>query len=159
MSLARRRGDVGIAQDRLGLDPILRQEGDADADRDQQLLVADLERALKVAQQTAAQALGVLGPAEPQMHDHELVAADAGHSVGAAHVGLKPLAHRTQEPVAGPVAQAVVHLLEAIEVYAEHGRALAGGRDLLDRLLQPLVQERAVRQLGQGVVQGQELGP
>ena len=60
--------------------------------------------------------LGLLdGGAERQQHG-ELVAADAGHELGAGDAGLQARADLAQQPVAGVVAERVVELLEVVEV-------------------------------------------
>ena len=50
------------------------------------------------------------------------------------------------------MAENVVDLLEAIEIEAEDGEALARAARLVERRRQVLVERRAVRQIGQGVV-------
>ena len=60
--------------------------------------------------------------------DGELVAAEAGDDVGRAHGRAQPVGHRDQQPVAGGVAEAVVHHLEAVEVEEQHRDALVALR-------------------------------
>ena len=60
--------------------------------------------------------------------DGELVAADAGDGVADAHAGAQPLADRHEQPVAGVVAEAVVHGLEVVEVDEEHRHGLVAPR-------------------------------
>lgn len=63
------------------------------------------------------------------------------------------MGHRPEQLVADGVAKGVVHLLEVVEVEAEHGEAgLAPG--LGDRPLDPLAQQHAIGQVGHGVVPG-----
>ncbi|MNL12359.1 hypothetical protein D3C87_1332250 [compost metagenome] len=54
------------------------------------------------------------------------------------------------------MAVGIVHELEAVEIDKQHGKArmLAGAG--LDGLREAVVQQRAVRQMGELVVQGQE---
>ena len=75
------------------------------------------------------------GGADRQQHG-ELVAADAGHEVGAGHGGLQARADLAQQAVARGVAERVVELLEVVEVdqqQRELGLDRAGrGRGLVE---------------------------
>ena len=68
--------------------------------------------------------------------DGELVAADAGHEVGAGHGGLQARADLAQQPVAGLVAERVVELLEVVEVDQQQRElgldGAGGGRRLVE---------------------------
>ena len=62
-------------------------------------------------------------------------------------------ANATQQLVAGGVTEAVVDVLEAIEVDEQHGEAVVGMPDAAGhRPLEPLHEQHAVGQLRQGVV-------
>ena len=85
------------------------------------------------------------------LHDHELVAAEAGCKLVVRQERGDARGGRLQKLVAGGVAVDVVDLLEAVEV-DDHQRQLAilrlhGG----DVVLQPVLEGRAVRQTGQRV--------
>lgn len=89
-----------------------------------------------------------------QQH-HELVAAQPRHGVGFAHGVLQPLRDQRQQLVAGVVAAGVVELLEVVEVDEQQRAAQALALAGLQRMLQPVQQQPAVRQVGQGVVVGE----
>lgn len=95
----------------------------------------------------------LLAPAALQQDD-ELVAAEPGDQVAQrAEGGLQPGADGGQQLVAHVVAEAVVDHLETVEV--DVAEAEAGTRlGLLEQLLQPLEEGRAVGQAGQRVVGG-----
>ena len=59
---------------------------------------------------------GILGVAHGILQHHELVAAEAGDDVGAAHGVAQPVGHHAQELVAAGMAQRIVDLLELVEV-------------------------------------------
>ena len=62
------------------------------------------------------QRAGLLGVAQGVLQHHELVAAEAGDDVGAAHGRAQPVGDRAQQLVAAGMAQRVVDLLELVEV-------------------------------------------
>ena len=83
--------------------------------------------------------------------DRELVAAEPGDGVAAAHDAAEALADTDEERVAGVVAVRVVDRLEAVEV-EEHDRE----RDLTDdreRLVQLVLEQEPVAQPGQRIVE------
>jgi hypothetical protein len=66
--------------------------------------------------------------------DGELVAAEPGEDVAGAQPGLEPRPHLPQQLVAGVVPEAVVDLLEAVEVEQQEGGGPAGGGGRQDPL-------------------------
>ena len=64
--------------------------------------------------------------------------------------GAQPVRHRPQQLVAGVVAVAVVDGLELVDVEQQHADPRAAG---LERVLEAVVEQRAVRQLGERVVE------
>ena len=126
---------------------------DPDAGAHEQLAPADDDRPLQLPDQT----LGERGDREDRAGtvagDHELVAAEARHDVAAADALAQALRDDAQELVPGAMAEGVVDDLEAIEVHQQQrdlfALTLRGG----ERLRDVRVQEGAVRQPGQGIVQ------
>ena len=87
--------------------------------------------------------------------DGELVAAEAGHQILAAHDVAQPLGDVEDERVADVVAERIVDVLEVIEIDVEHRRREAAGAHVVDGLLEPLGEVDAVGQAGNRVVQGE----
>ncbi len=87
--------------------------------------------------------------------DRELVAAEPGHGVGAPDHAEQALGDRDQQPVAGQMAVAVVDRLEAVEIDEDHRDQVAVALEPAERLAQPVLEQRPIRQAGQGVVPGQ----
>ena len=87
--------------------------------------------------------------------DRELVAAEAGRGVPGTDRALDAPADLVQHLVAEVVAPAVVDPLEVVEVDVQQPCRLPLVVPQLDRVLQPLVEEGAVREAGQRVVQGE----
>jgi len=157
---------VGMPDEAVEIDAVGRVHRDADAGRDDDLLLPELQRRAQGIQQALRDQRGVVGTGKVLGDDGELVAAEAGDGEGAvvlrprqrvdaAHAAGQERGHVLQQAVPRLVAQAVVHDLEAIEV-EEHQRHRAS-RALrpLHGPLQPAAEERAVGQPGQAVVVGQ----
>ena len=105
--------------------------GDRDADARAEVLVlaVELDRRLDDLEQPFGHIdrlpAGVLG-VEVVAQDRELVAAESGHGVAGPDRGTEARAELDHELVAGVVAEAVVHELEAVEVEEQdRGRGLA----------------------------------
>ena len=95
--------------------------------------------------------------AQVEQHHHELVAALAGHGVLGAQAVLHAPRRFLQQQVAGGVAMGVVERLEVVQVQEDDRAVLVRAHAAHQRLRQALVQQAAVGQLGQGVVEGQVL--
>ena len=87
--------------------------------------------------------------------DDELVAAESRDGVVAADRGGEPAPHRDEQLVAGVVAEAVVDDLEAVEVEEEHRHHGPAVAETGECGVEPLDRERAVRQVGERVVEGE----
>ena len=86
-------------------------------------------------------------------HD-ELVAAEAGDDVGAAHGVAQPVGHGAQQLVAARVAQRIVDLLELVEVDEVDGERPAAAQ-ARHRGVHLVAEKRAVGQAGERIVAGQ----
>ena len=144
-------GDVGFPEQRL----VVAAEGDADARGRVERPRAALERPRDLGEQPLGDSHRVLGRHGLRQDDRELVAAETGGRVSGAYRTLDPPADLVQHLVAEVVAPAVVDALEVVEVDVEQPSRLSLVVPQLDRVLQPLVEEGAVRQAGQRVVEGE----
>ena len=84
--------------------------------------------------------------------DGELVAAESGDRVAGPDRLPQPLGHLDEQEVAGRVTEKVVDLLEAVEVEEEDRDAVA--TDGVERVLDAVAEQRAVRERRQRVVEG-----
>ena len=150
--LARVHRHVGLAQQRLGVGAVVGEQRDADAAPRAQAQVADVERALELAEQAARDALRVAGVGDGD-DQPELVAAEARDRVARAQRQLQADRDLDQEAVALLVAEGVVDLLELVEVEQHHRELVAGSRRTADRVLGAVVEEHTVREARQTVVQ------
>ena len=105
-----------------------------------------------------AQAADVGLALRADLDDGEFVAADAGDGVGLAQQRAQPLADFLDELVAGIVAERVVDLLEAVEIEHQQGDLLARAAIAGQRLGQAILEQGAVGEAGELVVQRLVLG-
>ena len=86
--------------------------------------------------------------------DRELVAAQPGRGVLRPQHVHQPLGDVDEHPVADPVADAVVDLLEVVEVEEQHHHVvLAAPGPTLHRVLEPVGEQATVGEPGEGVVE------
>ncbi len=112
---------VGVADQLVGAAAERGGGRDADAGvREHLLAAAERERPPERLQDALGDGDGVALVAEVLAQDRELVAAEAGHQLVAANGRAQPLSGRGEQLVAGPVAEAVVDELEAVEVEEQH---------------------------------------
>ena len=94
-------------------------------------------------------------PDVPLLDEHgELVPAQAGRRVPRADAGDEAPRDLDQDRVAGRVTEAVVHVLEVVEVDEEHRERPARAPRAQQRVLQPVAEQAAVRELRERVVEG-----
>ena len=127
-----------------------RPDGDADAHVHAHALAGHLDAVLEVAQQPLRDRDGVRLAACAVEQQRELVAAEAGGGVALAEASAQAVGHRAQQLVAGVVSVAVVDRLELVDVEQQHAHARAAA---LERVLEAVVEERAVGKLGERVVE------
>ena len=152
-------GGVGVLHQALAAEALAVGDGDADAGAhvgvavDQRHGVAHhLPHAVGLGQD--------LGVARGVDHQHgELVAAEAGHGVDRARRALQAMGDDAQQLVAGGVAEAVVHDLEAVEVEQHHRHPVDADAGAVEGPLQPVHEVRPVAQAGELVVAGRVLEP
>ena len=85
------------------------------------------------------------------LDDGELVAAEPGDEIAGPDAFLEARGHRFEQLVADHVSERIVDALELVDVDIEH-RQMLSCNDVGELLLEPFVEQRAVRQVGQRVV-------
>ena len=146
-------GDVGAAKQFLRRGVRRSGRGYADADPDRDHAAVDFERAVQVTDHRPADIRGDRGGAVTGDDQGKFVTADAGQDLVATE-GLETGSDQPEEMIAGFVAIAVIHLLEAVEIEIgdRDGRTLGAlGRH---RLVQRRHERDAIRQPGEPVMQG-----
>ena len=126
---------------------------DPDARADRELTPCDRDRLGELLEQSIGHGHGAgrVGAFEQQ---HELVATEPGQRVGRPRDGGEPRGHVAKQLVARIMTEAVVHLLEAVQVDEQHGQDVTGPRRPGQRLIEPIAEQRAVREAGEAVVEG-----
>ncbi len=85
------------------------------------------------------------------LHDREFVAAETGDEIVAMGAAAQADSHRLQKFIADQMTEGVVDTLEFVDVDIEHCELLAR-RKMRQFMLQPVVEQSAVRQIGQRIV-------
>ena len=119
------QGDVGAAQQVVGVAAVLGVVGEADARAHVEHHAVEHEGVVERAHEPLGQPLAVL-QREAGEEDGELVAAEAGERVVGAQGAAEPAADLLQEPVAVGVAEGVVDGLEVVEVDDHQHERLVG---------------------------------
>ena len=143
-------GIIGIPDQRCRrVGPVA--DGDADARRDLELVLADLHRRPQRRHRLLGQRAGVVERVDAGAHEDELVAADPTDDVVVAQRGPEPTRYGAERLVADRMADPVVDLLELVHVEEGHGDRLTPvwiGQEQL----QAFVHAGAIEELGHGVV-------
>ena len=90
-------------------------------------MVVELERRAKAFEQFLRDLLGVLRLVQAGQQDDEFVAAETGHGVDIAQLQFQACGDGLEQLVADRVAEAVVDLLETVEIEKQHGAELVVG--------------------------------
>ena len=148
-------GDLGVLEHVVALGVQLRiEQGDADRGRQADLALGEGDRR----RQRAAHGLGELhdmfGIGFGNDDDRERVAGNAGQRVLRLQQARQPARGRQQDRIAGGHADALVDLLEPVEIDAQNGRPPVVAAREGERGLQPVEEQFAVGQAGQIVVHG-----
>jgi hypothetical protein len=131
-----------------------REAGDADARAGNHGAAVGGERVLEVVQHLAGRQLRAIDVGGRQQH-RELVAAQTRNRVGGAQRAPQPRRHLLQHLIAGMMAVGVVDLLEAVQIDHEQRQPLFIAGRSQNGLLEAIVQQRAIGQVGEQIVVGQ----
>ena len=134
-------------------------DADPDGSGDVQLVVRDLVRRDERGDDLLRAGGRVVRVLDLRQQHHELVTAETADRIRAPDARQQAPRHGLQQGVANHMAQAVVHVLEPIQIEEQHGQAMAMAAGQGNRLGEPVVEQHAVGQVGQKVVLGQIDGP
>jgi hypothetical protein len=147
-------GRVGVAHDVFRPPVAGGAERDADAGHGVHLLLAEGERQAQLRQDPVRHAGRVANVPDVAEQHAELVAAEPRHGVAVAHARLEPSGQGHEQLIAAAVSQAFVDHAEPVQVQAGHSEAvLRMPLALPQQPLQPIHEQRAVRQAGERVVE------
>ncbi len=145
---------VGVADEGLRRLGSVSGAGDPDAGGDEDLVVGEQDGTRDLFEDSVGEAHHRVRVVDVGAEDRELVTAETGHGVARSQHATEAVADGHEELVAGFVSQAVVDDLEVVEVEEEHRDATGAARRAIHRLADPVHEERAVREAGEGVVDG-----
>ncbi len=148
-------GGVGLTQQGLAILTVVGVEADADAGAGEDLLPLDQKTVGEDVQHLGGDGGGSLGVDNLLNQDHELIPPQPGHGVLFADDATQPLPRLQQQHVAQGVAQGVVDDFEAIQIEEHHRKPVPVAACVSDGVIEPVEEEGAVGQSGQGVVVGQ----
>ena len=97
------------------------------------------------------------GFAQAFQHHHKFITAQPGDRVLLPHTGGQALGHALQKAVARVVPQRVVQSFEVIQIQKENGTMLSTAAACCQCARQPVAQQPAVGQVGEGIKKGQLL--
>jgi hypothetical protein len=144
---------IGAAQQFLDAAVAAGAEHHPDARRHRGPLLADLERLRQRGEQPLARPHDHVRTGHALQQDPELVTAEPRGGVARAQARRDPPRHELEEPVALRVAASVVHRLEVVQVEEQHRELRVRARAARERVLDPVVEQRAVGEARQGVVE------
>ncbi len=147
-------GEVGVAQQRVGVGVGTDRDPDADRTRGDLAPVVELDRlAQDLGEAVGEQVQRRLAVSQFAQHD-ELVAAEPADRVPLADRPPQPFSDGPQQLIPGRVAVVVVDVLEAVDVDEQgSGDGTQLGCRALDQLFGPVQDQRAVGEPGERVVQ------
>lgn len=129
-------GKIRMPQQIGGRSPVHRRNGNADAHRYADDPLTHYHRFGKYLAQLAVEAFYIGGIAQLGKQDHEFVAPDPGYRITAAHIFNESLCHGLQQLIAILMTEAVVNVLEIIQIEKQHRGQLFRAVGMRDRLLQ-----------------------
>ncbi|CAM5310249.1 hypothetical protein STANM309S_02206 [Streptomyces tanashiensis] len=146
-------GDVGPAQQALGVEGVVGEDGDAGAGLQDEGEPVEVERRGELGDEVAGDPLGAGGGVGRGQQDGELVAAEPG-GLGAAGQGeAEPFGDLQEQPVSGEVPEGVVDGAEAVQVDQDEGGAGSLALGLLQGVPGPLQEPLAVGEPGERVAE------
>ena len=132
----------------LHVGSVLREDGDANAGVDGQLVPADQLRGAQGRETLIGHQVGVAPIRDLRQQDRELVTAQTSEGVLGAQAAPQPLRNHDEHPVSDFVPKAVVDVLEPIEVQEQNRHCRIASLRHREGPLQPVVKQRPVRQPG-----------
>ena len=151
-------GDIGLPHELCPLETRLRRHGDADGNSDERGVAEQLERLRHRGDDPLAERYRLVRVSHVVLQDGELVAAEPRHEVAVPHESRQPMAELADQVVACRVAERVVDVLEAVEVEVEERHAGVRAARFDQGPVEAIVEERAVGEARQRIVEGKVLG-
>src|SRR5579863_60899 len=143
---------IGMFEQSRGVLAILGMQGDTDAAAHEELALLDDPGLRDRTEHLAHELPDAVRPPVPVDEQHELIATEPSDRVAVAHTRAKSARHALQKLIAEVMSETVVDELEPIEIHEGDRDAPPGAGRGQQCLLQPVLQQRAIRQPRERVV-------
>ncbi len=150
VELGQVQGLAGVAQQDVGIACVLGEPRGAHAGRTEQGGAADVQRGAGLLLQALHDEVHLFARLQPFDDHRELVAAQPGQGVALTQRQAKALGQDLQHLVAHGMAVALVERLEVVQVERCHHHRLLIAPAQVQRMFEPVGQQHAVGQTGQG---------
>ena len=144
--------EIGVPDQLVGVLPVCGPDCDADARSNHDLRAVEVERHAESLDDAKRQCGGIGGLRDVHLNDRELVAAHARDRIRLADDLTQACGGHLEQLVAGGVSERIVDRLEVVEIEQVDSDHLAP-LDPHQGVIEPLVEEGSVRQVGERVVQ------
>ena len=148
--------DVCIAEQDFGRFAAVRVQGDADADRGEEIQPGDLERPLQFGQHFGRNQRGIFAATQIRQQDGEFIAPLTCQRVSRAQARARAQGEVLEQLVAFMMAVGVIDQFEAVDVDEHHPKPLSLSFRMLQGHAQPILEQRPVGQPGEQIVKGLE---
>ena len=128
-------------------------ERDADAGVDRRLDTRDVERHRQCLKEALRDSRRVRLRFDVFEKNREFVTAESGGGVRRAHTRPQPFGNAAEQLVARPVTEAVVDVLEPVEVDEQHGECAGTAIGARECMSDAVLEQRPIGQAGQGVAE------
>ena len=145
--------NVGIAHQPLGGVAMVGEGGDPEAGAHLDLLLVDHERCFQRREHAARHLIGGVKLGDTLLEQRELVAAESGPGIAGASEATQTSGDLSQQRIARGMAEAIVDLLELVEVEQHYRHASAVAACPSECVPEAVVEQHPVREAGEGVVQ------
>ena len=146
-------GQVGMLEQLADLFPVARENGDPDTRRNANIVVGNDKRRIKRLNDLPGDDFRILLVIDSLQENDKLVAAQTRNGIGPTHHHRQQTArHFLQEKITDIVAKRIIHRLESIQIDEQHGGFAPVPPRLRQRLMHAIVQQQAIREIGQRIV-------
>src|SRR6266567_561617 len=147
--------EISVAKEQFGIQMVLAGHGNANAGEPLDMVTEDFERTIKLLQYAPGDSVEIGDGEDVFNEDSEFVAAEPGCCILRPQNSAESLGNRNQQNISRSVAEAVVDLLEVIEIEKEYTAALVtASSTAVQGQCQSVFEERPIGQAGEHVMHG-----
>ena len=153
------QGDITISEKLVRIVAINGRDRDPDAGAHHGVLVPEVERRLEGGQKPSRKDGNCVWLTDSRLNDRKFVAAEPRHRVLLAHAAPQSFRDGNEKCVASWMAEAIIDLLEPVEVQTQNRERFRAALGPGQSPLQTISKENTVRQTGECVMMGEEMDP